>query len=91
MPVPRGRRLPARTRKGLRTSAVALAAMALLTASQAPGLLTESPDEAPADEERAANSAPSAPADPPGDDAYHTELPPLKGAGAGEGSFGRTP
>ncbi|MBT2882114.1 hypothetical protein HET66_30245, partial [Streptomyces sp. McG6] len=58
MPAPRARRLPTRTRKGLRASAVAVAAMALLTASQAPGLLPEAVGETPADEERAAYSAP---------------------------------
>ncbi|RWZ72501.1 hypothetical protein EQK42_29435, partial [Streptomyces albidoflavus] len=90
MPAPRARRLPTRTRKGLRASAVAVAAMALLTASQAPGLLPEAVGDTLADEERAAYSAPP-PADPPGDDAYHTELPPLKGAKAGKGSSGGAP
>ncbi|MFJ3629258.1 lytic transglycosylase domain-containing protein [Streptomyces albidoflavus] len=91
MPAPRARRLPTRTRKGLRASAVAVAAMALLTASQAPGLLPEAVGDTLADEERAAYSAPPPAVDPPGDDAYHTELPPLKGAKAGKGSPGPNP
>ncbi|PAX88616.1 hypothetical protein CLM82_23800, partial [Streptomyces albidoflavus] len=91
MPAPRARRLPTRTRKGLRAGAVAVAAMALLTASQAPGLLPEAVVDTLADEERAAYSAPPPAVDPPGDDAYHTELPPLKGAKAGKGSPGPNP
>ncbi|MBC7268708.1 MAG: lytic murein transglycosylase, partial [Streptomyces sp.] len=81
MPVPRARRPRARTRQGLRTTAVAVAAVAALTASQAPGL--PGPEHAlPAadDDTRAATQAPDVPyaeLDPPGDASYHTELPPL--------------
>ncbi|MBQ1089681.1 lytic transglycosylase domain-containing protein, partial [Streptomyces sp. B93] len=81
MPVPRARRPRARTRQGLRTTAVAVAAVAALTASQAPGL--PGPEHglpAADDDTRAATPAPDVPyaeLDPPGDASYHTELPPL--------------
>ncbi|HZF91092.1 lytic transglycosylase domain-containing protein [Streptomyces sp.] len=75
---------PGRARRGLRTTALAVTAVAALTASQAPGLTGEAKDAhaAPsADEEhRPATDAPYAlPAEPapPGDGSYHTELPPL--------------
>ncbi|AIS01845.1 lytic transglycosylase domain-containing protein [Streptomyces glaucescens] len=79
---------PGRTRRGLRTTALAVTAVAALTASRAPGLTGEADDAhaapAAAGEERLrATDAPDlrrAPylrAAPPGDGSYHTELPPL--------------
>ncbi|MFD5712169.1 lytic transglycosylase domain-containing protein [Streptomyces pharetrae] len=75
---------PGRTRRGLRTTALAVTAVAALTASQAPGLTGEAKDAhaAPAadEEHRPATDAPHAPyvePAPPGDGSYHTELPPL--------------
>ncbi|MFD7303047.1 lytic transglycosylase domain-containing protein [Streptomyces pharetrae] len=75
---------PGRTRRGLRTTALAVTAVAALTASQAPGLTGEAKDSraAPAadEEHRPATDAPHAPyvePAPPGDGSYHTELPPL--------------
>ncbi|MER7492089.1 lytic transglycosylase domain-containing protein [Streptomyces pharetrae] len=75
---------PGRTRRGLRTTALAVTAVAALTASQAPGLTGEAKDAhaAPAadEEHRPAADAPHAPyvePAPPGDGSYHTELPPL--------------
>ncbi|MET9145211.1 lytic murein transglycosylase [Streptomyces sp. NPDC004042] len=86
MPVRRVRRLSARTRHGLRATAVAVAAVVALTASQAPGAL--GPDGRgtgrPAADDEQATAAPGAPpsaapapAAAPGDGSYHTELPPL--------------
>ncbi|CAL9559985.1 lytic murein transglycosylase [Streptomyces sp. enrichment culture] len=82
MPVRRARGpRTGRTRRGLRTTAVTVAAMAALTASQAPGLLG-GPGVAravpPADDAR--GTAPDGPYTepaPPGDDSFHVELPPL--------------
>ncbi|MET9800507.1 lytic transglycosylase domain-containing protein [Streptomyces sp. NPDC006368] len=62
-----GRRL----RRGVGGTATAVAAMAALTASQAPGLV---PPPDPAGDRQPARRASAA---PPSDDAYHTELPPL--------------
>ncbi|MFC8366518.1 lytic murein transglycosylase [Streptomyces sp. NPDC057239] len=84
MPVRRAARRPyaGRTRRGLRTTAVAVAAMAALTASQAPGLTRDAKDDhaAPlADDVRTpAAGGPYTELAPPGDGSYHTELPPLK-------------
>ncbi|MEU9643454.1 lytic murein transglycosylase [Streptomyces sp. NPDC048188] len=82
MSVRRARRLyPGRTRKGLRTTALAVAAMAALTASQAPGLARDALDtrSEPAADDLGLPTAdgPSAGLVPPGDGSYHTELPPL--------------
>ncbi|MZD06672.1 hypothetical protein GTW43_16430 [Streptomyces sp. SID5785] len=69
-----------RLSRGLRGTAVAVAATALLTASQAPDLLRSAGHE-----DRADRSDPFAVLDEPlppvasqGDGSYHTELPPLK-------------
>ncbi|MEV7127482.1 lytic murein transglycosylase [Streptomyces sp. NPDC093260] len=86
MPARRARRLRARSRQGLRCAAATVAAVAAVTASQAP---------VPPAEARSASDAPAAagrppqatevprttPAPPPGDGVYHTELPPLPVAG----------
>ncbi|KOX53135.1 MULTISPECIES: lytic murein transglycosylase [Streptomyces] len=82
MPVRRARRLyRGRTRKGLRTTALAVAAMAALTASQAPGLTGNAGDThaGPAADDPVVPTAdgPFAEFTPPGDGSYHTELPPL--------------
>ncbi|MFD0317854.1 lytic transglycosylase domain-containing protein [Streptomyces flavalbus] len=79
MPAPRPRRLNARTRQGLRTTAVAVAAVAALTASQAPNPAQRHEARPTADDEPAAPAVdiPLAELDPPGDSSYHTELPPL--------------
>ncbi|AIV36677.1 lytic transglycosylase domain-containing protein [Streptomyces sp. CCM_MD2014] len=82
MPVRRARRLyRGRTRKGLRTTALAVAAMAALTASQAPGLTRGAEDAhaGPAADDPVVPTAggPFAELAPPGDGSYHTELPPL--------------
>ncbi|MGW7354540.1 lytic transglycosylase domain-containing protein [Streptomyces sp. NPDC054784] len=63
----------ARLRKGVSTAAVAAAAMAALTASQAPGLDVV---RSGADEDDRSTGAPDTGG--PGDDSYHTELPPLE-------------
>ncbi|MEU3249857.1 lytic transglycosylase domain-containing protein [Streptomyces sp. NPDC006997] len=79
MPAPRARRLTPRTRQGLRTTAVAVAAVAALTASQAP-TPTQRHEARPAADDEPAAPAPEVPfaeLDPPGDSSYHTELPPL--------------
>ncbi|MER7052441.1 lytic transglycosylase domain-containing protein [Streptomyces sp. NPDC000351] len=78
MPRHRARRVPARTRQGLRATAVAVTAVAALTASQAPGIPQKqsarpAPDEHPAP----AAGLPYAGLAPPDDGSYHTELPPL--------------
>ena len=67
-----GRRL----RKGAATTAVAAAAMAALTASQAPGFADS--DQGDRHREQRAGEAP-APEDTPidGGSSYHTDLPPL--------------
>ncbi|WP_399884604.1 lytic transglycosylase domain-containing protein [Streptomyces sp. BBFR51] len=70
-----------RARRGLRTTALAVAAMAALTASQAPGLTPDAKDShtGPAADDLAPPTAdgPFAGLAPPGDGSYHTELPPL--------------
>lgn len=85
-PAPARRRLRARTRRGLRTTAVAVTVVACLTASQAPGLSGDTDarkgHRAPyaAGEgtgDAAREGGPYAGLTPPGDGAYHTELPPL--------------
>ncbi|MGW3956816.1 lytic transglycosylase domain-containing protein [Streptomyces sp. NPDC004752] len=78
------RRLPrpqARTVRGLRATAVAALAVAALTASQAPALVS-SADGGPGrratdDTPTPATGTPYADLAPLGDDSYHTELPPL--------------
>ncbi|WP_228989289.1 lytic transglycosylase domain-containing protein [Streptomyces sp. DH8] len=60
-------------RHRLGTTATALAAMTALTASQAPGLPLPGPRQ-----EKAASSGDVVWTEVPGDDAYHTELPPLR-------------
>ncbi|MET8571708.1 lytic murein transglycosylase [Streptomyces sp. NPDC004783] len=79
MPAHRDRRVPVRTRRGLRATAVAVTAVAALTASQAPGLPQEKSARPAADDRRPA-PAPDLPYSelaPPDDSSYHTELPPL--------------
>ncbi|MET9135779.1 lytic murein transglycosylase [Streptomyces sp. BPPL-273] len=70
-----------RARRGLRTTALAVAAMAALTASQAPGLTGDDQDihagPAADDLDPAPPGGPFAALAPPGDGSYHTELPPL--------------
>ncbi|MFC8216722.1 lytic murein transglycosylase [Streptomyces sp. NPDC057362] len=83
MPVRRAaRRLyRGRTRKRLRTTALAVAAMAALTASQAPGLTRDAKDThaGPAADDPIVptGDGPFTELAPPGDGSYHTELPPL--------------
>jgi hypothetical protein len=82
MSVRRARRLYAgRARRGLRTTALAVAAMAALTASQAPGLTRDAKDThagpAADDPGLPTTGDPFAELAPPGDGSYHTELPPL--------------
>ncbi|GAA4785716.1 lytic transglycosylase domain-containing protein [Streptomyces ziwulingensis] len=80
MPKHRARRVPARTRQGLRATAIAVTAVAALTASQAPGSPQQRGNSRPAaDGDRLAPAAdlPYAELAPPGDGSYHTELPPL--------------
>ncbi|MFD7818646.1 lytic transglycosylase domain-containing protein [Streptomyces sp. NPDC059785] len=78
MPRHRARRVPARTRQGLRATAIAVTAVAALTASQAPGLSQKSHGRADADDRTApAADLPYSELSPPDDDSYHTELPPL--------------
>ncbi|MGW0916588.1 lytic transglycosylase domain-containing protein [Streptomyces sp. NPDC002784] len=78
MPEQRARRVPARTRQGLRTTAVAVTAVAALTASQAPGLSREERARpAAADHPAPAADLPYTELAPPDDGSYHTELPPL--------------
>ncbi|MFJ2022430.1 lytic transglycosylase domain-containing protein [Streptomyces sp. NPDC087897] len=60
-------------RRRLGTTATALAAMTALTASQAPGFTPPEPRK-----EKAASSDDVLWSEVPGDDAYHTELPPLE-------------
>ncbi|MGW0141380.1 lytic transglycosylase domain-containing protein [Streptomyces calvus] len=83
MSVRRARRPYAgRARRGLRATAVAVTAMAALTASQAPGLTGDAQDAhaaPPADgPHTSAAGGPYADLAPPGDGSYHTELPPLR-------------
>ncbi|MFJ4332583.1 MULTISPECIES: lytic transglycosylase domain-containing protein [unclassified Streptomyces] len=96
MPVRRARRLyRGRARKGLRTTALAVAAMAALTASQAPGL-TGDPEDTHAgtaadDLNPPTTGGPFAELAPPGDGSYHTEIPPLTtrdGGSAATGALG---
>ncbi len=61
----------ARLRRGVSSAAIAAAAMAALTASQAPGIELVQPA---GEDDGAAESMPEG---TPGDDSYHTELPPL--------------
>ncbi|GGS41780.1 lytic transglycosylase domain-containing protein [Streptomyces griseoviridis] len=84
MPRRRARRLPARTRQGLRATAIAVTAVAALTASQAPGPAAPKENGSPAADDRPAPAAdlPYAELAPPDDDSYHTELPPLVTPGA---------
>ncbi|MDT0611823.1 lytic transglycosylase domain-containing protein [Streptomyces lancefieldiae] len=78
MPAHRARRLPARTRQGLRATAIAVAAVAALTASQAPGLPQKGEGRPVADDRRAPfPDVPYTEQAPPDDGSYHTELPPL--------------
>ncbi|WP_069741236.1 lytic transglycosylase domain-containing protein [Streptomyces sp. EN23] len=60
-------------RRRLGTTATAVAAMTALTASQAPGFPVPEPQE-----EKAASSDEVVWTEVPGDDVYHTELPPLR-------------
>ncbi|WP_435296301.1 lytic murein transglycosylase [Streptomyces sp. YPW6] len=60
-------------RRRLGTTATAVAAMTALTASQAPGLALPEPRK-----EKAASSEDVVWTEVPGDDVYHTELPPLR-------------
>ncbi|MFJ6571743.1 lytic transglycosylase domain-containing protein [Streptomyces sp. NPDC091292] len=60
----------------MRGTAVAAAAMALLTASQAPGVLQELTADRH-DEQSVSEGGPLPPVASQGDDSYHTELPPL--------------
>ncbi|QNS08931.1 lytic transglycosylase domain-containing protein [Streptomyces xanthii] len=81
MRIRRRPRRATRLSRGLRGTAVAVAATALLTASQAPELLRDAGSGA----DKAGRSDPFAVLDEPlppvasqGDDSYHTELPPLR-------------
>ncbi|MCX2922898.1 lytic transglycosylase domain-containing protein [Streptomyces sp. NEAU-W12] len=70
-------------RRRLRTTALAVTAVAALTASQAPGLTPDVRDARvtpSTDDDRAstAGSGPYAEPAPPGEGSYHTELPPLR-------------
>ncbi|MFD5625260.1 hypothetical protein [Streptomyces sp. NPDC127072] len=75
------RRPSARTRQGLRTTAITVAALAVLTASRAPELVsggTKHRTAPAADQDGPAWTNSAAPgAGGSGDDSYHTELPPL--------------
>ncbi|MDT0393886.1 MULTISPECIES: lytic transglycosylase domain-containing protein [Streptomyces] len=86
MPVRRARRPYAgRTRRGLRTTAVAVAAMAALTASQAPGLTGDGHADPFADDVLVpVGDGPYAGPAAPDDGSYHTELPPLDTAEAAQ-------
>ncbi|MFF8776219.1 lytic murein transglycosylase [Streptomyces sp. NPDC015140] len=74
-------RYAGRSRRRLRTTALAVAAMAALTASQAPGLTGDAEDThakpAADDLSLPTPGGPFAALAPPGDGSYHTELPPL--------------
>ncbi|MGY1522783.1 lytic murein transglycosylase [Streptomyces sp. MN3] len=78
------RRYSGRARRGLRASALAVAAMAALTASQGPALVrdgTKARAEPVGDGGRPAHAGdPYAALAAPGDGSYHTELPPLRTA-----------
>jgi membrane-bound lytic murein transglycosylase B len=65
-----------RMRRGLGGTAVAAAAMAALTASQAPGLVAHRSPAPPRKDTAAAPTA-TARVEGPTDDSYHTEIPPL--------------
>ncbi|MFC1229442.1 lytic murein transglycosylase [Streptomyces prasinus] len=84
------RRRPGRARRRLRTTALAVTAVAALTASQAPGLARDAKDAhaAPSadDDGRPAAGIPYAELAPPGDGSYHTEIPPLRVRDAGPAS-----
>lgn len=87
MPARRARRLRVRTRQGLRSTAIAAAAVAALTASQAPvpQAAARSAPDVPAAGEQPPSPAEVprvASAPPPDDGTYHTELPPLTTRGA---------
>ncbi|MGI5403743.1 lytic transglycosylase domain-containing protein [Streptomyces sp. CA-135486] len=71
-----------RTRKGVKATAVITAAMAALTASQAPGATAHAPAQA---KRQPVPAGPSV----SGDTAYRTELPPLRAAGAKGGTEAR--
>ncbi|MGY0023650.1 lytic transglycosylase domain-containing protein [Streptomyces sp. YJ-C3] len=78
MRTPRIRRRRPRLHRGLRGTAVAVAATALLTASQAPDVVRELAERAVPDPDPAAVATEPLPrVDSQGDDSYHTELPPL--------------
>ncbi|MGY1439213.1 lytic transglycosylase domain-containing protein [Streptomyces reniochalinae] len=66
-----------RLRRGTASTALAVVAVAALTASQAPGVAGARDARAPWDSHRAAAPSPTGAAD---DGSYHTELPPLDGA-----------
>ncbi|MFG3160541.1 lytic transglycosylase domain-containing protein [Streptomyces sp. NPDC048232] len=74
-------RYAGRSRRRLRTTALAVAAMAALTASQAPGLTGDAKEThaGPAADDLSLTppGGPFAALAPPGDGSYHTELPPL--------------
>ncbi|MFD4259868.1 lytic transglycosylase domain-containing protein [Streptomyces sp. NPDC058534] len=74
-------RYAGRSRRRLRTTALAVAAMAALTASQAPGVTVDAKDThagpAADDLNLSPPGGPFAALAPPGDGSYHTELPPL--------------
>ncbi|MEV7859006.1 lytic transglycosylase domain-containing protein [Streptomyces hirsutus] len=76
------RRRPGRARRRLRTTALAVTAVAALTASQAPGPARDAKDAhaAPSTDDGGPTAAgiPYAEFAPPGDGSYHTEIPPLK-------------
>ncbi|QKV95559.1 lytic transglycosylase domain-containing protein [Streptomyces sp. NA02950] len=68
-----------RLRKGAATTAVAAAAMAALTASQAPGFASTSDGDRDRNRERQASESPAVDDTPiDGGSSYHTDLPPLK-------------
>ncbi|MGV9290172.1 lytic transglycosylase domain-containing protein [Streptomyces sp. NPDC003719] len=80
MPQRRARRVPVRTRQGLRATAIAVTAVAALTASQGPGLPHREGARPAADDRPAPAPVPDPPyaeLAPPDDGSYHTELPPL--------------
>ncbi|MFJ2760452.1 lytic transglycosylase domain-containing protein [Streptomyces prasinus] len=85
------RRRPGRARRRLRTTALAVTAVAALTASQAPGLARDAKDahaapSADDDGRPAAAGIPYADLVSPGDGSYHTEIPPLRVRDAGPAS-----
>ncbi|MCT2592393.1 hypothetical protein LHJ74_21215 [Streptomyces sp. N2-109] len=86
------RRRGGRLRRGVSATALATAAMAAITASQAPGIgpADEAPGAASAGEERGGPALPgnAGGTGSPGDGSYHTELPPLNSPRTGIGSPG---